>query len=183
MRIPAGLAAPDPVPLIVRTDLSRVLAVERLERAIQERRYSMPWRTSRGFFRLGGSIANDRITMKARPYVTPGWIAGYGAMTLVLLGQVAPRDGGSEIRGTVTAPVSWMALAVLGVVLIAWTVFGISSNGSTLPVWTFFVVGSLFALVAGLWIIRRNQRMALRNVDELARVIRSVVAEPPPAAG
>jgi hypothetical protein len=95
-----------------------------------------------------------------------------------LRGEVVPSDGGSEIRGTVSAPVRWTTSAFLAFALIAWVVFGIAGNGSKWPAWTFVIVGDLFLSAGWAWIIRRNQRMALRNVAELTRMLGSIVSAP-----
>lgn len=178
MSAPAVFAAPDPKAVSVHSGLSRAEVIERLDQAVRERPYSKPGRDSPGFFRLGGSVTTDRLTLTARPYVTHGLIAGYGAMTIELRGEVVPSDDGSEIRGTVSAPVRWTTPAFLAFALIAWVVFGIAGNGSTWPTWTFIVVGGLFVAAAWAWIIRHNQRMALRNVDELTRLLGSIVSDP-----
>ena len=72
----------------------------------------------------------------------------------------------------------WTTPAFLAFALIAWVVFGIAGNGSTWPTSTFIVVGGLFVAAAWAWIIRHNQRMALRNVDELARMLGSIISGP-----
>lgn len=120
----APFAAPEPVAVRVRSELSRAEVMVRLERAIAERMYSTPGRNSPSFLRLGGSVAEENVILTARPYVIPGVISGYGAMTIELRGEIAPTDGGSEVRGFVTAPVKWTPLDILLVglfaVLVVW---------------------------------------------------------------
>lgn len=178
MNAPTVFAAPDPIAVTVRSGLSGVEVIERLKRAVRERPYSKPDRNSPGFFRLGGDVSPEHVTLTARPYVTPGLIAGFGAMTIELRGEVVRSDDGSEIRGTVSAPIKWTTPAFLALALIAWVAFGIAGNGSTLPTWTFIVVGGLMVSAAWAWIIRHNQRMALRNVGELTRMLESIVSDP-----
>jgi hypothetical protein len=74
----------------------------RLAHAIADRRYSTPLRSSPGYFRLGGSADAALVTLAARPYVTPRLVAGYGAMTIELRGEVVDRDEGSDVGGAVT---------------------------------------------------------------------------------
>jgi O-antigen/teichoic acid export membrane protein len=119
----------------------------------------------------------------ARPYVTPGLVAGYGAMTIELRGEVVEGDGGSVVRGDVSAPIRWTTPAWLGFAWILWVAFAIVSNGSTLWSWVFVVVGSLVIAAAWIWTIRHNQRMALRNVDELTRMLSSILSDAPSRAG
>lgn len=178
MNAPTVFAAPDQMAVSVPSGLSRADVIERLELAVRERPYSKPDRDSRGFFRLGGTVTGEHVTLTARPYVTPGLIAGYGAMTIELRGEVVRSDYGSEIRGTVSAPIKWTTPVFLALALVAWVVFGIAGNGSTWPTWTFIVVGGLMVSAAWAWIIRHNQRMALRNVGELTGMLRSIVSEP-----
>jgi hypothetical protein len=178
MNAPVVFAAPDPMAVSVHSGLAPADVIERLEMAVRERAYSNPGRDSPGIIRLGGSVTAEHVILTARPYVTPGLIAGYGAMTIELRGEVVPRDGGSEIRGTVSAPVTWTTPAFLGFGLIAWVLFLIAGNGSTLPTWTFIVAGGLSVTAAWAWIIRHNQRMALRYVGELTRMLGSIVSDP-----
>jgi len=105
VNVPDVLVAPGPIVVSIQSGLAPFEVVERLGRAVHDRPYSTPGRFSRGFFRLGGSVAGDRITLTARPYVNPGLIAGFGAMTIELSGAVTPVPGGSELAGSVSAPV------------------------------------------------------------------------------
>jgi hypothetical protein len=152
--------------------------IERLAQAVRERPYSKPDRDSPGFFRLGGTVTEERVVLTARPYVTPGLIAGRGAMTIELRGEVVQTHDGSEIRGTMSAPIKWTTPVFLAVALVFWVAFGVAGNGSTWPTWTFIIVGGLAVSVAWAWIIRHNQRMALRNVGELTRMLGSIISDP-----
>lgn len=178
MNAATAFAAPDPMAVSVPSGLSRADVIERLVQAVRERPYSKPDRDSPGFFRLGGTVTAEHVALTARPYVTPGLIAGYGAMTIELRGKVVQTDDGSEIRGTVSAPIKWTTPAFLALALVAWVVFGVAGNGSTWPTWTFIVVCGLVVSVAWAWIIRHNQRMALRNVGELTRMLGSIISDP-----
>ena len=177
MNAPTVFAAPDSMAVSVPSGLSRADVIERLELAVRERPYSKPDRDSPGFFRLGGTVTEGRVVLTARPYVTLGLIAGYGAMTIELRGEVVQTDDGSEIRGTVSAPIKWTTPAFLSLALVAWVAFGVAGNGSTWPTWTFIVVGGLVVSVAWAWIIRHNQRMALGNVGELTRMLGSIISD------
>lgn len=177
LNAPTVFAAPDSMAVSVPSGLSRADVIERLELAVRERPYSKPDRDSPGFFRLGGTVTAEHVTLTARPYVTPGLIAGYGAMTIELRGEVVPSDDGSEIRGTVSAPIKWTTPAFLALALVAWVAFGVAGNGSTWPTWIFIVGGGLMVSVAWAWIIRHNQRMALRNVGELTRMLGSIISD------
>lgn len=183
MNAAAAFAAPGPVAVSIQSALSRDKVIERLAHAVDGRRYSHPGRYAPGYLRLGGSVATDHMTLTARPYVIPGLVAGYGAMTIELRGEVVDSADGSEVRGTVTAPVRWTTLAFAAVAWIVWVAFGITGNGRTWLVWAIVVLGSVFVSAAWAWIIRRNQRMALRNVDELTRMLRSITADPAPEPG
>lgn len=178
MSATTAFAAPDSIAVSVPSGLSRADVIERLAQAVRERPYSKPDRDSPGFFRLGGTVTEERVALTARPYVTPGLIAGYGAMTIELRGEVVQTDDGSEIRGTVSAPIKWTTPAFLALALVAWVAFGVAGNGSTWPTWTFILVGGLVASVAWAWILRHNQRMALRNVGELTRMLGSIISDP-----
>jgi hypothetical protein len=178
LNVPTAFVAPDPVAVSVHSGLSRSQVIERLEQAVRERPYSRPDRYSPGFFRLGGVVTSDRLTLTARPYVTPGLIAGYGAMTIEFSGEVLSSDDGSEIRGMVTAPIEWTSPALLALSLVAWVAFGVAGNGSMLPTWIFVAAGALMLSVAWAWMIRHNQRMALRNVGELTRMLGSIASAP-----
>jgi hypothetical protein len=173
----AAFAAPDPVPILIPSVLSRDAVIDRLAQAVDERRYSIPGRNSSGFLRLGGSVAAGRVSLTARPYLIPGVIAGSGAMTIELRGEVIQAEEGSEIRGTVTAPVRQTTLVFLAFGLIAWAAFGIASNGSRLPTWIFIMLGGVCIGATWVWTIRHNQRTALRHVDELTRLLGSIVAD------
>jgi membrane protein implicated in regulation of membrane protease activity len=73
-----------------------------------------------------------------------------------------------------------MTIASLVVASLCFAAAGVAGNGSTLPTWTFVVVGVLVLAVLWTWSIRRNQRRALRNADELTRLLSLVLAEGPP---
>jgi hypothetical protein len=173
------LAAPDPVAVSIHSDLAPVEVFERLGRAIERRTYSTPGRYSPGSFRLGGSVAGDRMTLTARPYVTPGLIAGYGAMTIELAGNVVPAPEGSEIVGTVTAPLRWTKWATFATfVALAWPIVGFGGNRTLWEAWAPLLIGALILSPVWLLILRHNQRMALANVVELTRMIETVLEEP-----
>jgi hypothetical protein len=180
MKAPSTLVAPRPVPISIGSALSRDEAIRRLSDAVAARRYSNPGRYSRGYFRLGGMVAPRDVAITARPYVTPGVIAGYGAMTIELRGELTDTQEGSRLTGQVTAPVGRMTTASLVVASLGFAAAGVVGNGSTLPTWTFVVVGVLVLAVLWTWSIRRNQRRALRNADELTRLLSLVLAEGPP---
>jgi hypothetical protein len=173
MNAGAAFAAPGSVAVSVPSVLSRAEVIDRLTRAVDERRHSSPGRSSPGFFRLGGRVAAERLVLTARPYVIPGVIAGYGAMTIEMRGDVIQTADGSEIRGTVSAPIQFAMLASAAVTLITWVVFGLALNASTSLTRILIVLGAVFIGVLWAWTIRRNQRMALRNVDESACSVRS----------
>lgn len=175
MKVPATFAAPDPIAVSIHSGMPRAAVIERLERAVRERSYSKPGRNSPGFFRLGGSMTADDVTLTARPYVIPGLIAGRGAMSIELHGKVVASEDGSDIRGTINAPIGWAIPMSLGIALILWVIFGIASNGSTWPNLTFVIFGGLLLCAAWGWVIRHNQRRALRNVTELTRMLASIV--------
>jgi hypothetical protein len=169
-------AAPDPVILNVSSALPPDEVVVQLGQAIRERPYSTPGRNSPGFFRLGGAVIGRAIRVTARPYVVPGLIAGYGAMMIELSGEVVGKAPGSEIRGSVTAPIPRSSVWLAVVSLIVWAVVVTLGNGSNLVSWSFIlIVGSAITLAWG-WIARHNQRKALRNVGELERLLASVIS-------
>jgi len=121
----------------------------------------------------------ERVIVTARPYVMPGVIGGFGAMTIELRGEVTQAEDGSEIRGIVSAPVGSTTLAFAVLALIAWAGFVIAGNGFAWPTWIFIALSSVIVGAVCVWAIRHNQRMALRNVDELTRMLRSIVAVSP----
>jgi hypothetical protein len=170
------LSSPASVAVSIHSGRSRDETLARLAHAIADRRYSTPVRSSPGYFRLGGSVDGALVTLAARPYVTPGLVAGYGAMTIELRGEVVEREEGSDLRGAVTAPLSRTTPAFLVLALILWAAFGVASNGSTLPTWGFVILGSVLVAAAWVWIIRRNQQRALRNVDELTRMLTDILS-------
>jgi hypothetical protein len=177
MRAPSTFDAPDHVDVSIESGLSRDEAIKRLSQAVAERRYSRPGRYSRGFFRLGGAVSPDGVAITARPYVIPGVVAGSGAMTIELRAEVLDTEAGSRLTGKVRAPVGRTMLA-FG--LVAWScfvAFALVGNGSTWPTWTFVMAGTLILSVLWTWIIRRNQRMALRSAIELTALVRSILAE------
>jgi hypothetical protein len=177
MNAAAAFAAPDSVAISIPSVLSRDAVLDRLAEAVDERRYSSPGKNSPGFFRLGGSVAAEHLILTARPYVIPGAISGSGAMTIEVRGEVIQAEEGSEIRGTVSAQVRQSTLAFLALGLIIWAAFGIASNGSTLPTWLFIVLGGVCIGATWAWVIRHNQRMAMRNVDELTQMLGWIVAD------
>ena len=177
MKAPSTLIAPRPVPVSIESALPRDEAIRRLSEAVAARRYSNPGRYSRGYFRLGGMVAPGDVAITARPYVTPGVIAGYGAMTIELRAELTNTREGSQLTGQVTAPVGRMTVASLALASLCFAAAGVAGNGSTLPTWTFVVVGVVVLAILWTWSIRRSQRMALRNADELTRLLRSVLAE------
>jgi hypothetical protein len=177
MNAAAAFAGPGPVAISIPSVLSRDEVIDRLAQAVDERRYSSPGRSSPGFFRLGGSVMAEHVVLTARPYVIPGVIAGSGAMTMELRGEVIQAEEGSEIRGTVSAPIRFSTLAFAVFTLITWVVCGLAFNGSTSLARIFILLGAVSIGVVWAWTIRRNRRMALRNVDELTRMIRSIVAD------
>jgi hypothetical protein len=176
MNAAAGFAAPGSVAVSIPSVLSPDEVIDRLTKAVDERRYSSPGKDSPGFFRLGGSVAAEHVFLTAHPYLIPGVITGSGAMTIELRGEVIQAQDGSEIRGTVSAPVRQTTLAFAALVLIIWAAFGIAFNGSL--TWIIVVLGGILVGVMWAWTIRHNQRMALRNVDELTRMLRTIVAGP-----
>ena len=143
MRAPSRFAAPDPVAVSIDSDLPRDEALKQLSQAVAERRYSSPGRNSRGFFRLGGVVAPDGMTITARPYLIPGVIAGGAAMTIELRAEVVDTAAGSRLTGVVSAPVPQTTIAFGFVAWLCFVVFGVAGNGSTWPTWTFVVVASL----------------------------------------
>ena len=177
MNAAVGFAAPGPVAISVRSTLHHDEVIDRLARAVGERRYSTPGLDSPGFFRLGGTVAADHLILTARPYVIPGVIGGFGALTIELRGKVVQAENGSEIRGTVSAPIRSTTLAIAAAGLIAWASVGIAGNGSTWPVWIFIALSTAIIVAAWVWALRHNQRMALRNVNELTRMLESIVAD------
>jgi hypothetical protein len=178
MRGPAFLDGPEPLMVSVHSTLSRGEVIERLERAVHERPYSKPDRDSIGFLRLGGRVAADHVTLTARRYVIPRVMAGGGAMAIELQGEVVQSIDGSEIRGTVNAPVRWTIPAFAVIALSAWAAFGIVGNGPNLPSLIFLVGAGVLMSIAWAWIVRHNQRMALRNTKELMRMVESIVSDP-----
>ncbi|HEX3428229.1 MAG TPA: hypothetical protein VHS36_05430, partial [Candidatus Limnocylindrales bacterium] len=161
--------------LVLRSDAPLSETLTRLERAIAAKGYSTPDRQSPGFFRLGGNVGPDQVVVTARPYVTPGIPAGYGAMTLEFEGRVIPVPGGSEVRGIVTAPVRVSTVVFLVVALAVSLVLGLRSDGASWPSLLFLVIGSVAISFAWAWAIRHNQRMALRNAREFARIVQAVL--------
>lgn len=136
--------APDPVEVSIWSALSPAGVAMRLGEAIAQRGYSTPGRHSAGCFRLGGSLGDANVIVTARPYVTPGVVAGYGAMTIELRGQIVPSEEGSEIRALVSAPFKLTAFDLLLVSLFAVVVIvGIASNPAA---WLTMI---LFILVFG----------------------------------
>ena len=180
MTAASAFSPPGAVPISIRSVLARDDVIDRLAQAVEERRYSSPGRNSPGFFRLGGSVIAEHVILTARPYVIPGVIAGFGAMTIEFRGEVIKNEGGSEIRGTVSAPVGSATLAVAVLALLAWAGFGIAGNGSGWPAWIFIVLTGVIVGAAWVCAIRHNQRMALRNVGELTLMLRSIVADSAP---
>lgn len=176
MGLPATLSVPKPVSLSVLTSLPPSEALARLEVAMSDRRYSTPGRLSRAYFRLGGSATDGRLIVKARPYVTPGIPAGYGAMTLELRGGVAPTPEGSEIRGVVTAPIGTSTVAVLALVAVAWSLVVVGSNGASWPALLFAFAGVSAMSVAWVWAARHNQRRALANTAELGELLKTALS-------
>lgn len=177
MDLPSFALAPAPVEVAIGSALSPADALQRLSAAVDERRYSRPDRFSSGFLRLGGSIAATNVRLTARPYVTPGLVAGYGAMTIELRGEVVEREDGSELRGTISAPVRWTTPASLVIAWAAWVGWGIAGNGSIWPTWLFVAFASLLMAAAWTWAVRHNQRMALRHVHDLQRTVRSILSD------
>jgi Flp pilus assembly protein TadB len=178
MRAPSTFDAPDHVDVSIDSGLSRDEAIKRLSQAVAERRYSRPNRYSRGFLRLGGAVSTDGVAITARPYVIPGVVAGYGAMTIELRAEVVDTEAGSRLTGNLTAPVRRTMLA-FG--LVAWScfaAFALAGNRSTWPTWAFVMAATLILTVLWTWIIRRNQRMALHNAIELTTLVSSILAEP-----
>ena len=179
MDVPATFMAPNPIDISIITTVPRAEVIERLDQAIGAKTYSKPGRFSTGYFRLGGAVAGTGVvTLTARPYVWPGLVAGYGASTIEFRGEVRSTDDGSEVRGIVTAPASRMILAFLAVILGAWYFMGLISNGSPWPNWIFMALGGLFLAVAWIWVVRNNQRMALRNVGELTLMVETIIRGP-----
>ena len=179
MKAPSRFIAPEPVRLSIGSPLPRDEAIRRLSEAVAERRYSNPRRDSHGYFRLGGIVAPGDVAITARPYVAPRVIAGYGAMTIELHGELSDTGSGTRLTGQVTAPVGRMTIASLVVASLCFAAAGVAGNGSTLPTWTFVLVGVLVLAVLWTWSIRRNQRMALRNADELTRLLSSLLTGRP----
>jgi hypothetical protein len=170
-------AEPGGIRIDVTSGLPRAEAIARLEAAVKERAYSTPDRESPGFLRLGGVVTGDTVAVRARPYVMPGLIAGYGAMEVELRGRVVAHDEGSALRGVLTAPIGWKTPLLLSVVLLAWAGLGILTSRGSAVGWGFTLVGGTF--VAAMWVVvmRRNQRMALRHARELERVLGSILGE------
>lgn len=173
-------SAPAAVAVSVHSSLSPDAVVDRLAQAVDERRYSNPSRFSVGYFRLGGSIAQARVILMARPYLIPGLVAGRGAMTIELRAEVIEAEDGSDLRGTVTAPIRWPTPVFLVTGSVLWAAVGIAGNGSNWLTWGFVVAGIATMATLWSWILRHNQRRALRNVDELVRTIDSILSDAAP---
>jgi hypothetical protein len=178
MNAPDVLAAPGPIAVSIRSALAPAEVVERLARAVHDRPYSTPERYSPGFFRLGGSVVGDQIRLTARPYVTPGLIAGYGAMTIELSGNVAAAPEGSEVAGTVSAPMRWSKWATFLTLAIFASPIVFGGNRAPWETWASLVVLGLILSPVWAVIIRHNQRMALANVGELTRMIETILRGP-----
>ena len=74
-------------------------------------------------------------------------------------------------------------LSQLVLALILWAAFTVASNGSRWLTWGFVVLGSVLVAAAWVWIIRRNQQRALRNVDELTRTLTDILSADAAVAG
>jgi hypothetical protein len=114
--------------------------------------------------------------VKARPYVTPGIPAGYGAMTLELRGGVVPTPEGSEVRGVVTAPVGTWTVVVIALAAVLWSLAVIGSNGASWPALLFAVAGVSAMSVGWIWAARHNQRSALANAAELGELLKTALS-------
>jgi hypothetical protein len=168
VQLARALRPPDPVPLTVRWSRPAGHTAEALRTALSERRYSVPGRDSSRFFRLNGSVHGRSVAVQAMPYVIPGVRAGSGAMALVFDGHITPTDEGSRLDGMVSAPIAHHWWWFWGIELIVVLVFGAITIGLAV-----LVIEAAFCVVLW-WAVRHNQRMALRNTEELGRVLSSL---------
>lgn len=119
------------------------------------------------------------MRLTARMYVMPGFIAGYGAMPLEMRGEIKATPEGSVVRGFVTAPFRLGPLDLVLLTLFAAVVItGIASSGAILSVLLLLVVAGTAMVPIWTLMVRHNQRVALTNVDDLKRMVGSVVSSP-----
>lgn len=170
----AVFEGPEPIEVRVTSPLSVDASLARLNQAIEAGQYSTPERDANGYLRLGGRVASGQVCVTAKPYVIPGVPAGYGAMTLEFRGDLAGNVEGCELRGSINAPLRPRTVWALVVGFAVLGTFAVATGGGIQIAWVLVMAAILGPTWA--WVIRHNQRMALRNAGEFARLLTSVIA-------
>jgi hypothetical protein len=174
-------AAPDPVPVTISSDLDRDTVLARIGAAILEPRYSEPSGSPPRLYRLGGTATEAGLVLTATPCLRPGIRAGSGSLTLELRGEIGAVGSGSEIRGTIVAPIGRRTIRTLAVVVAAFLALSLTGSGPDPFLVVFCLVVSALASVAWVSILRHNQRTALDNVETFQAFVRTVLATGPGA--
>jgi hypothetical protein len=165
-----------PVAVSIRSSDPPKKALERLDQAVRENDYGPTDRNSPGFYRMSGEVFRRYVTLAARPYAMPGIRAGSGAMALSFVGEVVPDGSGSELSGSIEAPVDPF-LTVVGAILSVVFLLGALVQGPGVPALVFAVVVAVTMQFGFAWIRSHNQRMAMRSAGEIVRFLRSVLPE------
>ena len=118
-----------PVPFSIRWDRPPGEVAHAVAAAVQERRYVDPRGEPLPFYRLTGRVAAPSITIRATPYVLPGVRSGSSALPLEVVGEIHESGAGSELTGSITAPIPRSGLWLSAIVSIAWFVLIVPTSG------------------------------------------------------
>lgn len=179
-----ALQEPDPVAIHVSSAANRQRFAETLAAALAERRYSNQ-RGNDSLLRLReGTVNPETASFTIRSYIIPGVRQGSGSMDKLVVGTFRDTATGSEFTGAVSAPLGKATVVMLA----CWAAFiallfvsqAINTAGVLAAAAMLLVAGVvIFAPLAVLWplIIRRNQRMEMKQAGSITRFLDAIAKE------